>query len=71
MQTMQQVRIHGVDDVRLDDVAVPVAGDNDVVIRVVTCGICGSDFGYITMGGLTPLRYRCHWVMNCPALSRV
>ncbi|MCX2980119.1 alcohol dehydrogenase [Halieaceae bacterium IMCC14734] len=54
MPTMSQVRIHGVDDVRIDTVPVPVAGPDDVVIDVAACGICGSDLGYIAMGGLTP-----------------
>ena len=49
---MLQVRIHGPDDVRLDEVPEPVAGPNDAVVRVASCGICGSDLGYIRMGGL-------------------
>jgi 2-desacetyl-2-hydroxyethyl bacteriochlorophyllide A dehydrogenase len=54
MPTMNLVRIHGVDDVRLDTVPVPECGEEDVQIDVSTCGICGSDLGYIAMGGLTP-----------------
>ena len=55
MATMQQVRIHDVNDVRLDQVQAPVAGDRDVLVRVAACGICGSDLGYIEQGGmLTP-----------------
>lgn len=54
MPTMNQVRIHGVDDVRIDPVPVPQAGPDDVVVDVAACGICGSDLGYIAMGGLTP-----------------
>lgn len=50
---MPQVRIHGVDDVRVDDVPVPEPGPDDVLIRVSNCGICGSDLGYIAQGGLT------------------
>lgn len=49
---MLQVRIHGPDDVRLDEVPEPVAGPGDAVVRVASCGICGSDLGYIRMGGL-------------------
>jgi len=47
------VRIHGVDDVRLDEVAPPQCAENDVLVRVRECGICGSDLGYVAMGGLT------------------
>jgi threonine dehydrogenase-like Zn-dependent dehydrogenase len=49
---MQQVRIHGPGDVRVDDVAEPDPGPRDVVVRVAACGICGSDLSYIAMGGL-------------------
>lgn len=51
MTTMQLARVHGPNDVRLDDVAVPQPGANDVVVRVEACGICGSDLGYIALGG--------------------
>lgn len=51
MTKMKLARIHGPDDVRLDDVAVPDPGAHDVVVRVEACGICGSDLGYIALGG--------------------
>lgn len=49
---MQLLNIHGVDDVRLDPVDPPATGENDVVIRVKACGICGSDLMYIKVGGI-------------------
>ena len=49
---MPLVRVHGVDDVRLDVVEIPPVGDDDVLLEVELCGICGSDLGYIAMGGL-------------------
>ena len=49
---MQQVRIHGPGDVRVDEVPEPDPGPGDVVVRVAACGICGSDLSYIAMGGL-------------------
>jgi threonine dehydrogenase-like Zn-dependent dehydrogenase len=52
MTTMPLVQIHGVNTVSLDPIARPTAGDNDVVVEVAQCGICGSDLGYIAMGGL-------------------
>jgi 2-desacetyl-2-hydroxyethyl bacteriochlorophyllide A dehydrogenase len=54
MPHMPLVQIHGVDDVRIDQVPTPTAGPDDIVIDVASCGICGSDLGYIAMGGLTP-----------------
>ena len=50
--SMPLVRVHGVDDVRLDTVAIPSPGRDDVVLKVSLCGVCGSDLGYIAMGGL-------------------
>ncbi len=49
---MQQVRIHGPGDVRVDEVRDPEPGPGDVLVRVAACGICGSDLSYISMGGL-------------------
>ena len=53
MSTMPLIQIHGVDDVRIDTVECPVAGPDDILLRVAACGICGSDLGYISMGGIT------------------
>lgn len=49
---MRQVRVHGPDDVRLDDVRTPEPGPRDAVVEVAACGVCGSDLGYIRLGGL-------------------
>lgn len=54
MSSMPLVQVHGVDDVRIDQVPRPTADARDVLVRVVSCGICGSDLGYIAQGGLTP-----------------
>lgn len=53
MTTIPLARIHGVNDLRLDQISPPVCGANDVVVQVRECGICGSDLGYLAMGGLT------------------
>ena len=52
MTSQIQVKIHAPDDVRLDQVDVPSAGERDAIVRVVACGICGSDVGYVKLGGL-------------------
>jgi threonine dehydrogenase-like Zn-dependent dehydrogenase len=53
MSTIPLARIHGVNDLRLDMAPSPQCGPDDVVIQVRECGICGSDLGYLAMGGLT------------------
>lgn len=49
---MRVLNIHGVGEVRLDPRERPTPGDNDVVVRVKACGICGSDLSYIKIGGI-------------------
>ena len=48
---MQLVRVHGPDDVRLDEVGSPSMGPRDAIVRVAACGVCGSDLKYIALGG--------------------
>ena len=52
--SMPLVRIHGVEDVRIDDVPIPECGEDDVLVEVSACGICGTDVGYVATGGLLP-----------------
>jgi threonine dehydrogenase-like Zn-dependent dehydrogenase len=52
MTTIPLARIHGIDDLRLDRTTSPRCGPDDVVVQVRECGICGSDLGYLAMGGL-------------------
>lgn len=35
--------LHGVNDIRLEDVDIPIPGEGDVRIKVMAAGICGSD----------------------------
>jgi len=49
---MKLARIHGPNDLRVDEVPEPELGPDDVVLDVAACGICGSDVGYVRMGGV-------------------
>jgi len=51
-KTMKILNIHGVNDVRLDPRDPPQASDNDVVVKIKACGICGSDLSYVKWGGI-------------------
>jgi threonine dehydrogenase-like Zn-dependent dehydrogenase len=53
---MKQVRLHGPEDVRIDEVPEPEPGPRDAVVRVAACGICGSDVGYVKLGGVAGTR---------------
>lgn len=49
---MKLARIHGPNDVRLDEVPEPQCGPDDAILEVAACGICGSDIGYAKIGGI-------------------
>lgn len=51
---MELLTIHGAGDVRLDAYERPVMGPNDVVVKMKSVGICGSDLSYIKIGGIPP-----------------
>jgi L-iditol 2-dehydrogenase len=48
--TMRAAVYRGQNDVRLEEVAVPTIGAGEVLIRVHTCGICGTDLKKIATG---------------------
>jgi len=52
VETISQAFVVDVDQVAVQQIEVPVAGPDDVIIEVQQCGICGSDLGYAAMGGL-------------------
>jgi len=51
---MKLVRIHGVNEVSVDEVPMPNPGPRDVVVKVGACGICGSDIHFVRNGFLRP-----------------
>ncbi len=48
--TMRAAVYHGVDDVRVDTVSVPKVGAGELLVRIDTCGICGTDLKKIHTG---------------------
>ncbi|HLB90859.1 MAG TPA: zinc-dependent dehydrogenase [Terriglobales bacterium] len=48
--TMLAAVYRGVDDVRMEEVPVPEIGAGEILIRVHTCGICGTDLKKIATG---------------------
>src|SRR5215831_9285996 len=48
--TMQAAVYRGQNDVRLETVPVPAIGAGELLIRVHTCGICGTDLKKISTG---------------------
>src|SRR3954466_9395387 len=51
LPTMMKAAVyHGRDDVRLEEVPVPEIGQSEILVRVHTCGICGTDLKKIATG---------------------
>src|ERR1035438_8340492 len=48
--TMQAAVYRGVNDVRLETVPVPAIGPGEILLRVHTCGVCGTDLKKIATG---------------------
>jgi L-iditol 2-dehydrogenase len=48
--TMRAAVYRGVNDVRLEEVPVPEIGRGEILVRVHTCGICGTDLKKIASG---------------------
>lgn len=42
-QTMLAAVFHGRGDIRISEVPVPIPGDDDLLLRIATAGICGTD----------------------------
>lgn len=47
---MKALVLHGADDLRLEDLDLPVPGDGEVLVRVAFNGICGSDLSVVRSG---------------------
>src|SRR4030095_11614255 len=48
--TMLAAVYRGVNDVRLETVPVPEIGPGEILVKVHTCGICGTDLKKIAIG---------------------
>jgi L-iditol 2-dehydrogenase len=58
--TMEAAVYRGQNDVRLETLPVPEIGRGEVLIRVHTCGICGTDLKKIATGSHSPPRIFGH-----------
>ena len=48
--TMQAAVYRGINDVRLETVPVPEIGPGEMLVRVHSCGVCGTDLKKISTG---------------------
>jgi len=54
--------LHGTNDLRMEQVPIPEPEDDQVLLRMATVGICGSDVHYWTHGRI------CHFVVEKPMI---
>jgi len=52
--SMRAAMLHAPRDLRLEQVPVPVAGEDEVLVRITTNGLCGSDIHFYKEGKLGP-----------------
>lgn len=51
MRTVKSANLHAVNDLRYENTPFPQRGDDEVIIEVKSCGICGSDIGRVYKKG--------------------
>ncbi|MGD9029991.1 MAG: NAD(P)-dependent alcohol dehydrogenase [Anaerolineae bacterium] len=51
-QTMQASRLHGIGDMRMEDLPRPEPGPGEVLLKVAAVGVCGSDVHYYAHGAI-------------------
>jgi len=49
--TMQALVLHGIGDIRLEALSIPMPGPGQALVRVAWCGVCGSDIPRIYSTG--------------------
>lgn len=54
MDNMQAAVLYGIDDLRYEEYSRPVPKDNEVLIRITSNGLCGSDIHFYKEGRLGP-----------------
>jgi L-iditol 2-dehydrogenase len=57
---MRAVVYHGINDMRVETVPVPRVGPGELLIKIATCGVCGTDLKKIHMGSHSAPRIFCH-----------
>ena len=67
--TMQAAVYRGVNDVRLETVPVPEIGRGELLVRVHTCGVCGTDLKKIATGSHSAPRIFGHEISGVVAAT--
>ena len=68
--TMRAVVYHGINDMRIETVPVPAIGPGELLVRIATCGICGTDLKKIHYGSHSAPRIFGHEMSGTIVASR-
>lgn len=50
-KTMRALSLHSVNDLRLENIDIPTLKEDEVLVKIKNCGICGSDIGRVFVNG--------------------
>jgi len=68
---MKAVRLYGPSDMRLDDIPVPEPGPGQVLLEVLSVGVCGSGVHYFVDGGIGEDKVKDPFVIGHEFSARV
>ena len=68
---MKTIVAHGAHDLRIEEREIPSPGPGQVLIRLETGGICGSDLHYYHNGGFGPVRLKEPMILGHEVAGRV
>lgn len=68
---MKAIVCHGPKDLRIEERETPVAGPDEVLIRVEAGGICGSDLHYFNNGGFGAVRIKEPMILGHEVAGRI
>lgn len=68
---MKAIVAHGAKDLRVEDRDMPTAGRGEVLIRMETGGVCGSDLHYYHNGGFGTVRLREPMILGHEVAGRI
>jgi threonine dehydrogenase-like Zn-dependent dehydrogenase len=70
---MRVARLHGIRDMRVERIPVPVPGDDDLLVRVEACGVCATDSRKYEIGvndGEYPFNPGHEWLGTVASVGR-
>ncbi|MQX38431.1 L-idonate 5-dehydrogenase [Roseospira navarrensis] len=68
---MKSIVCHGPRDLRIEERETPVAGPDEVLVRVEAGGICGSDLHYFNNGGFGAIRIKEPMILGHEVAGRI